>query len=208
MTSQKSTSLAAREPQRLRGKLRVAALMRAGAEIFAEKGYDAATMTEIAARGETAIGSLYQFFPNKEALADAVLAHYREIMDTALQGIEERARKLTAAALADALLDLTIEHTMERAAAVALLDRRGDASAQREEFRAMTRQGIARILSARDSQLRADRILGMSAILLQTMKAAAALAAEKDPDLRRSALTELRDMTRFYLTQRLSADAR
>ncbi|MEJ0095562.1 MAG: helix-turn-helix domain-containing protein [Methylocella sp.] len=208
MTSQKSTSLAAREPQRLRGKLRVAALMRAGAEIFAEKGYDAATMTEIAARGETAIGSLYQFFPNKEALADAVLAHYREIMDTALQGIEERARKLTAAALADALLDLTIEHTMERAAAVALLDRRGDASPQREEFRAMTRQGIARILSARDSQLRADRILGMSAILLQTMKAAAALAAEKDPDLRRSALTELRDMTRFYLTQRLSADAR
>ncbi len=80
------------------------------------------------------MGRSISFFPNKEALADAVLAHYREIMDTALQEIEERAQKLTAAALADALLDLTIEHTMERAAAVALLDRRGDASIQREEF--------------------------------------------------------------------------
>ena len=37
-----------------------------------EKGYDAATMTEIAARSGTAIGSLYRFFPSKESLSDAL----------------------------------------------------------------------------------------------------------------------------------------
>jgi AcrR family transcriptional regulator len=41
--------------------------------LFAEKGYDAVTMTEVAARAGAPIGSLYQFFPSKETLADALL---------------------------------------------------------------------------------------------------------------------------------------
>ena len=35
-------------------------------------------MTEIAARSNTAIGSLYRFFPTKEVLADALLDRYWE----------------------------------------------------------------------------------------------------------------------------------
>ena len=60
------TQTLAKEPKRERGKQRVAALMDAGAELFAEKGYEATTMTEIASRAGAAIGSLYQFFPSKE----------------------------------------------------------------------------------------------------------------------------------------------
>ena len=66
----------AKEPKRERGKLRVAALLDAGAALFVEKGYDATTMTEIASRAGAAIGSLYQFFPSKEALAEALVARY------------------------------------------------------------------------------------------------------------------------------------
>ena len=36
-------------------------LLAAAAEVFAGKGFDAATMTEIAAQSESSIGSLYQF---------------------------------------------------------------------------------------------------------------------------------------------------
>jgi AcrR family transcriptional regulator len=61
----------AHEPKRQRGHLRVAAILEAGVAVFTEKGYDAATMTEIAARSGTAIGSLYRFFPSKDVLADA-----------------------------------------------------------------------------------------------------------------------------------------
>jgi len=46
---------AAKEPKRERGKQRVAALLDAGAELFAEKGYEATTMTEIASRAGAAI---------------------------------------------------------------------------------------------------------------------------------------------------------
>jgi AcrR family transcriptional regulator len=68
----------AKEPKRERGKQRVAALIDAGAELFAEKGYEATTMTEIASRAGAAIGSLYQFFPSKEALAEALFDRFAE----------------------------------------------------------------------------------------------------------------------------------
>src|ERR1700726_5115167 len=73
-----SPSVDARAPQRQRGRLRVAAILEAGAAAFREKGYDAVTMTEIAARSGTTFGSLYRFFPSKEALANALLAQYAE----------------------------------------------------------------------------------------------------------------------------------
>jgi AcrR family transcriptional regulator len=46
--------------------------------VFAEVGYDGATTEAIAARAGASIGSLYQFFPNKRALFDALSARYLE----------------------------------------------------------------------------------------------------------------------------------
>ena len=89
------------EPKRERGRTRVAAILDAGGAVFAEKGYDAATMTEIAARSNTAIGSLYRFFPTKEVLADALLDRYWERLGVALDGVAERATRLSPGALAD-----------------------------------------------------------------------------------------------------------
>ena len=62
-----------RAPRRARGQLRVEALLASAAEVFARKGFDAATMTEIAAQADSSIGSLYQFFRTKEAVAEALL---------------------------------------------------------------------------------------------------------------------------------------
>ncbi|HXM07797.1 MAG TPA: TetR family transcriptional regulator, partial [Candidatus Acidoferrum sp.] len=60
----KHTTRVAVEPQRRPGKLRVAALMEAGAAEIAERGFEGATMAAIAARAGAPIGSLYRFFPN------------------------------------------------------------------------------------------------------------------------------------------------
>ena len=45
-------------------------------QVFAEKGFDAATTEEIADRAEVSIGSLYQYFPNKDALFEAIADQY------------------------------------------------------------------------------------------------------------------------------------
>ncbi len=71
-----------RVPQRMRGRQRVETILAAAAAVFAEQGYEAATTNEIAARAATSIGSLYQFFPNKEALLQALIAQHREELRT------------------------------------------------------------------------------------------------------------------------------
>jgi AcrR family transcriptional regulator len=46
------------------------------AQVFAEVGFDAASTNMIAARAGVPIGSVYQFFPNKDAIAEALAARF------------------------------------------------------------------------------------------------------------------------------------
>lgn len=59
-----------------RGEQRIESLLDAAAEVFAEQGYKAAGTNEIARRAGASPGTLYQFFKNKEAIAEALMARY------------------------------------------------------------------------------------------------------------------------------------
>lgn len=61
-----------------RGEQRMAALLDAAAEVFAAQGYAKASTNAIAAAAGASPGTLYQFFANKEALAEALTARYVE----------------------------------------------------------------------------------------------------------------------------------
>lgn len=69
-----------RQPQMPRGQRRVDAILRAAVAVFDAKGYEAATTNAIARRARASIGSLYQFFPNKEAILQAVVTRHRAEM--------------------------------------------------------------------------------------------------------------------------------
>lgn len=74
-----STSLR-RQPKQQRGKERVKKILDAAAAVFDEVGYEAATTHLIAAKAGTAIGSLYQFFPDKAAIFHAMeLRHVEQV---------------------------------------------------------------------------------------------------------------------------------
>lgn len=64
------------QPKQKRGQQRVEAILNAATAIFAEVGYEQATMIEIAARADTSVGSLYQFFSNKESIIRALVDRY------------------------------------------------------------------------------------------------------------------------------------
>lgn len=69
-----------RQPKQKRSQERVDRILDAAAEVFDEVGYEAATTHMIAARAETAIGSLYQFFPDKLAIFSALeLRHVERV---------------------------------------------------------------------------------------------------------------------------------
>lgn len=65
-----------KEPTQRRGRERVEAILDAAEHVFAAQGYERATTEAIASRAGASIGSLYQFFPNKRALFDALAARH------------------------------------------------------------------------------------------------------------------------------------
>jgi AcrR family transcriptional regulator len=69
-----------RPPRRrqARGQRRIEHILDVSAQVFAEVGFEAASTNMIAARAGVPIGSLYQFFPNKEAIAEALADRFAQ----------------------------------------------------------------------------------------------------------------------------------
>lgn len=63
-----------RAKHQTRGLRRVEDILQAAGAIFVEYGYDCVTTHMIAQRADVSAGSLYQFFPNKEAIVQAFAA--------------------------------------------------------------------------------------------------------------------------------------
>src|ERR1700728_653306 len=192
------------EPRRRPGKLRVAALLEAGAAVIAERGFEAATMAEVAARAGAPIGSLYRFFPNKEVLADALMRRFDHVVDDAFAAIDARAGAMSMAELADALLALVGKLRGEMLAIVSLLDARSDWSAKRSEFRSAVRTHITQTLVLCSPHLDAELAGDIAIVLLNVMKTMARMTRESGVEVGPGAMTELREMTRLYLESRLA----
>ncbi|QDY07839.1 TetR/AcrR family transcriptional regulator [Micromonospora sp. HM134] len=65
-----------REPRQVRAELTRERILAAAAHIFSEYGYAAGTTNRIAERARISIGSLYQYFPNKDAILAALLVRH------------------------------------------------------------------------------------------------------------------------------------
>jgi AcrR family transcriptional regulator len=68
-------------PSQARSRATVAAIVEAGARILGQRGWSGFTTNEVAEAAGVSIGSLYQYFPDKLALADAILCrHLDEVL--------------------------------------------------------------------------------------------------------------------------------
>ena len=95
-----------RTPVQRRARERVERIARAAGELCAEAGVPAVTMEGIAARAGTSIGSLYQFFPNRDALLHAVAEGYVADLDHLLDAADgPEVATLPLPALVDAVLE-------------------------------------------------------------------------------------------------------
>jgi AcrR family transcriptional regulator len=76
-----------------RGARRYEQIVAAAAGLFAERGFDGTSMNAIAKAAGVAIGSIYQYFPSRDAVVDAVadayLAAWRAEKDEALAQVHE-----------------------------------------------------------------------------------------------------------------------
>ena len=73
-----------RAPVQKRGQQRVDAILDAAEVVFGEMGVEAATTNAIAERAGASVGSLYHFFPNKDAILQALAERYAESVKATL----------------------------------------------------------------------------------------------------------------------------
>jgi AcrR family transcriptional regulator len=187
-----------KEPKRKRGKVRVAALLDAGASLFAEKGYEAATMTEIALRARASIGSLYQFFPSKEVLAEALFNRYIERMAQVLEEIAARAPSLPPARLAQLLIQSMLTLRADRDVAMALFNSVAAIVESRKPPRYIIRSQVAAVLRAARPALSEQRTIAAAMVISQFIKTVPALAEAQEQG-GRGFIAEARRMLALYL---------
>jgi len=96
-----------KRPLQARSKDTVDTILNATARILVKRGFDGLTTNAVAAQAGVSIGSLYQYFPNKEALVSALLDHHMTEMNAAMSVELARVATLPIAEAARAVIELT-----------------------------------------------------------------------------------------------------
>ncbi len=76
-----------RKPVQQRAQETVDVILKATAQVLVKEGYDKATTNRIAAAAGVSIGTLYQYFPNKESLVVALSRRHTDEMMKLLSGM-------------------------------------------------------------------------------------------------------------------------
>jgi AcrR family transcriptional regulator len=139
-----------KQPQQARSRATIEAILQAAAHILGERGWDGLTTNAVAEVAGVSIGSLYQYFPHKLALVEAVRRRHFDDVLAVLRAAADarlpRARRIEA--LVDGMVSV---HSRYPAAHRVLLEetpRGKDASAIHDRFAARLHQRYEAIVRA------------------------------------------------------------
>ena len=194
-----------RVPQQSRGQRRIEAILDAAEQHFAEIGYDATTTNAIAARAHTAIGSLYQFFPNKEAILRALVErfrdHLRAQLDAALADVAAHAELPLEAAI-DRVLDPLIALHAARAGVLQVYFAQGGWGELARAPRVLADEIVVRleaILAQREPGLPAEKRRLHARVVVEVVRALLPLTSTPDGAPREDMVAEMKRAVRAYL---------
>ncbi|WP_263351148.1 TetR/AcrR family transcriptional regulator [Acidicapsa acidisoli] len=191
-----------RVPQQDRAERRVAQLLESASAVFAEAGYDAATMTEIAERANASIGAVYQYFPNKEAIVRALRVQYGNEMQKRWTDLESITAGLTVPQIADYLVDVMVRFVEEHPAYFPVLD--APVKYKRDqEGRRHLREQLANVFRNRKPALSQERAYRMANVSLQIIKSMNVLYGEANSRERSELVKEYKLALAAYLESQL-----
>ena len=197
---------ARRAPRRARGQLRVDALLASAATVFAQKGFDGATMTEIAAQADSSIGSLYQFFRTKEAVAEALLSMQMDALWRRFDDLAARAPALPTADLAREMVGFFAEFRAAHPSFATLVEMPRPVLPVVVGVRVKVRERVQDVLARHAPQVDPARVEAMAPVVQHAMKTAIQLRGDLEEPMRAAATAELETMLVGYLVARLDAD--
>lgn len=198
-----SSNAVRREPQQERSTRRLASFLAAAADLFVEVGFEAATMTAIAERSGASIGTLYHYFPDKQAVASALVHQYAEEIEAHWKPLIANAPALTHQDFADRFIECISEFVQSHPAYLSLLSAptrfRRDPAARRA-----LRVAIADAFRARNPSLSAEKALLAANVALQIVKGMTNLYTEISPKEKPQVSAEFKKALALYLGSVLS----
>ncbi len=159
-----------KQPRQTRSRETVQVILRAAAQVFSTRGYAATTTNHVAARAGVSIGSLYEYFPNKDALLVALLEQHLAEGEAILTGVWSkldtcRDMHEVVRRFSRAMFDL---HARDRVLHRLLFEEAPLPSRTRQRLFAMEREAAARVeayLRARPGRTRRDPALAAAVIV-------------------------------------------
>lgn len=164
-----------KRPRQKRSQATVDAILEATAQVLVTDGYDKTSTNRVAERAGVSIGSLYQYFPNKEALVGELVDRYsNRVMQLILAELAEHRGQppaVTAPALVRAMIDQKRENP-ELARVLRDQIPRVGRMQHYETNLATVIEAVAAYLGAHRDSLRIDDVEVAAFVTVQTVDAA------------------------------------
>jgi AcrR family transcriptional regulator len=187
-----------REPQQGRATRRLERFLEVAEELFVEIGFEATTMTAVAERSGSSIGALYNYFPDKTSLAEALLKRYREeilTLWTPLMGrIDELSHRQFAEQMVARMIDVVTAHPAYLLLSTSQIKFQRDL-AKRQGLRTM----IADALRKKSPGLAKEDALLSANVLVQMIKGLKTLYSEAAVKDRPRVIAEYERLMEMYL---------
>jgi len=197
-----ATPSSRRIPQRGRGEKRLGELLDAAAAEIAAVGYEAATMKAIAERSGTSVGTVYQYFPNKEAVVVALRTQYGQEMEERWLALMAEEGGLSTVQLVSRMFEVLMAYMSIRPAYVPLTQ--APAAYSRDPAARMRlREHFAALFRARRPALTAAQATRIANVTLQLIRGMHQLHADAKPREQRELAAEFRRAVSAYLVARL-----
>lgn len=197
---QKSRMAMRKEPRQARSRATVDAIVQAGARVLGDQGWAGFTTNKVAEVAGVSIGSLYQYFPDKLSLIEAVRSHHFEDVLRVIRKAMDREKPVRqfAEALVDGMIDAHLEHPALHRVMLDEVPGHADARAAHDTFRAEYLSRYAAAIAPYRRIAKRQRIAEvLSSAVEGVIHNAARRGQLKAPELKR----ELVNLICAYLTQ-------
>lgn len=193
-----------RHPKQARSQERVHHILDVAEQLFIEQGYEQTTTRAIAKEAAIAIGSLYQFFPDKEAIVRALANRYFEQEYRMFVQLHADLAEVEIATYIDRMIDafdqFADEHPGYRAVLGQLIDLMTAADANTlNDYDQLILLGLADFLAKRNPRLSTARCQVIATTLLKAASELLWLAVTSDRSQRRALVAETKTMITAYL---------
>lgn len=137
-----------KQPKQARSKATVEAILGATAQLLERFGYARTTTNAIAERAGVSIGSLYEYFPNKDAVVAAVMEQCLDEQFAAFAGTLERVSDVPLSKATRELIEILIATKRTRPRLMQALSTSGSAEARNGFMRRFNQRAQAVVVAA------------------------------------------------------------